>query len=277
MTTSGTGPLYPLASGTYNNAGPNRASVALTTGTSVNGRYMTLARWSKPLLFGTNSFTAPNWILVARDGSNPTTFGNSGSNSVVYSSTNTAVVIGRYAYAIYDEGGLIDVNVAGSPIGTGSGAVIPNAAYKPALAYADLTQIPGLSGSMSDTLVGWRNYASTSGTGAATGAFPDPGFTVASGSNYLSYVLTNTTGFLTTGTYTTNRGQTDKMFVSRQALINFMTQGLGLSGTQENVLQYLGTFSRDINQPSYIPAVQTSASAPVVLAANLGGNSASRG
>ncbi len=131
-----------------------------------------------------------------------------------------------------------------------------------------LTQL-GLTPAQSDAIVGWRNYASTQ----APGAFPNPSFTAASGTNYYDYVTSSTTGFLVTGTYT-NGGQTDKMFVSRQALINFMTQGLGLSGTQQNVLQYLGTFSRDINQPSYIPAVQTSTTAPVVLAANRGGNSA---
>ena len=65
------------------------------------------------------------------------------------------------------------------------------------------------------------------------------------------------------------------MFASRQELIKFMQNGLGLPpGTSLNVLNYLTTFSRDLNQPSYIPPVQSSASAPVVLAANLGGNSA---
>jgi hypothetical protein len=68
--------------------------------------------------------------------------------------------------------------------------------------------------------------------------------------------------------------QTDQMFASRQELIQFVQNGLGLSGTSLNVLNYLTTFTRDINQPSYIPAVQTNASSPVVLAASLGGNNA---
>ena len=31
-------------------------------------------------------------------------------------STNTTYAVGRYAYAVYDEGGLLDINVAGYPI-----------------------------------------------------------------------------------------------------------------------------------------------------------------
>jgi hypothetical protein len=64
------------------------------------------------------------------------------------------------------------------------------------------------------------------------------------------------------------------MFSSRQQLIKFTQNGLGLSGTNLDVLNYLTTFSRDVNQPSYIPPVQSSSSAPVVLSATAGGNNA---
>ena len=83
--------------------------------------------------------------------------------SLISSATNSTSVIGRYAYAIYHEGGLLDANVAGYPSVTNTNQF----AYKPALAYADLTQI-GLTNPQIDSLVGWRNYA----TANAQGAFP---------------------------------------------------------------------------------------------------------
>src|SRR5579862_2833139 len=286
--------FYPLvSSSTWTVAGPARASSALTTGTSQNGRYISLARWNKPclltgtdasmtpLMTGSAAFTAPNWILVSRSGATPALSGTavfSGSNAQ-YLASGTGAIIGRYAYVVYDEGGVLDANVAGYPVGSGSAAVIPNDAYKSALAYADLTQLPGMSGSMVDTLVGWRNYASTSGSGQVTGAFPNPGFTSVSGSNYFNYVISNTTGFLTvSGTY---GNQTDKAFGSRQELIQFFKNGLGISGTNLNVLNYFGTFSRDLNQPSFIRTQSISSTtlgynstAPSLLLSGSGGNNA---
>src|SRR5207244_3104456 len=45
--------------------------------------------------------TAPDWVLVTPQGPNSGPLPNA--------------VIGRYAFAVYDEGGLIDVNVGGFP------------------------------------------------------------------------------------------------------------------------------------------------------------------
>ena len=105
-----------------------------TTGTSQNGRFISPARWNKPLLLPATSgsdntpasgFTAPQWILVARNSSNPTTW----NSNLVTSPANPTTVVGRYAYAIYDEGGLLDVNAAGYPSTTNAS----QSAYKPAL------------------------------------------------------------------------------------------------------------------------------------------------
>ena len=259
---------------TIPSSGNNVVAVSSTT-PSLNGRYFTPAYWNEhyllPLLTSTYdstplpaSFTPPSWVLVARDGSNPTTF----NSSMLASGGNP--VVGRYAFAIYHEGGLLDVNVAGYPSTTNTS----QSAYKPALAYADLTQLPGgLTTTLVDKLVAWRNFASIPAPGSS---FLTPGFTASSGSNYYNMVLSSTTGFLSvSGTAVNpNSNQTDQIFSSRQELIKFMQNGLGLSSTSLDVLNYLTTFSRDINQPSYIPPVQSSTSAPVVLAANLGGNSA---
>ncbi len=243
----------------------NRASTISTTErtASADGRYISPARWNKALLIpptSTNdatpsvSFTPPSWIYVARDGSTPTT-------PVAWSPTNPSSVIGRFAYAIYDEGGLLDANVAGYP--QGNTDVNKAAAYKSALAYADLTQI-GLSAANVITLVDWRNKATIAG----------------SPTNFISYVTGNTNGFLTTANTNLASGKSDQFFTSRQQLIDFVNTKLGGSNSTtvpvQNALQYLTHFSRSFEQPSYRPdpnrprVVSGSASDP----ADGGGNNA---
>lgn len=222
-----------------------RASAASTTSPSQNGRSISLARWNKPLLMPPTSasnlepsasFTAPDWILVGHDGSNPT--------AVTTSPTAGNYTVGRYAYTIYDEGGLLDANVAGYP----STSNATQSAGKPGLAYADLTQT-GLTSIQADKLVAWRNWASTQAPGTS---FFSPNFTAASGTNYYNSVLANPTGFLRTSGTALNNGQSDRMFAGRQQLISFLRNALGLSADKQ-AFQYLGTFSRSLNQPSYAP------------------------
>ena len=229
-------PFYP--------GGVGRAATnASTTNASQNARYYTTARWNKHLLLPkanttsttdftpTNTFAAPDWILVARDGSNPTTW----NNDIRWSQSNAATVVGRYAYAIYNEGGLLDANVAGYP------ATVPttNTAYKSASAYADLTQI-GMGQADVDSLVNWRNAASYDN----------------SSTNYVNYVANNRVGFLkTANTNMLSGGGTDRQFADRQQLIEFFNTKLGATNNAplQNALQYLGSFSRDLDQPSFAP------------------------
>jgi Tfp pilus assembly protein PilX len=242
--------------------GISRASSASTTSASQNSRSISLARWNKPLFMPPTSpsnlepaasvgFTAPDWIFVGRDGSNPT--------AVTTDPTAANYAVGRYAYAIYDEGGLLDVNVAGYPSTTGA-----QSAYKPALSYADLTQV-GLTAIQVDKLVAWRNWASTQAPGAS---FFSPGFTAASATKYSQSIRENSTGFLRTSGAALHNGQSDRMFTSRQQLISFLKNGLGLSANS-TAFQYLGTFSRDINQPSLSP----DPARPKIVSGN-GGNDA---
>src|SRR5436190_4371734 len=104
------------------NAAASRASTVRSTDASANGRSISLARWNSHYLIppasatGSDStpvasFTAPDWVLVTRNG--PVPF--SGWQSDLKDPTNTNYVVGRYAFAVYDEGGLIDVNVGGFP------------------------------------------------------------------------------------------------------------------------------------------------------------------
>ena len=90
-----------------------RTSSVSSGAAAANGRIISLARWNShyliPRASTTNaidstpvsSFTAPDWVLVTGQGPTPAPAPNA--------------VIGRYAFAVYDEGGLIDVNLGGFP------------------------------------------------------------------------------------------------------------------------------------------------------------------
>ncbi len=235
-----------------------RAASSSTTNASINGRSISIARWNTPLLLPkadpnsidpkpTNSFSPPDWILVDRGGNNPTSWNTGMRWSSNPNDSNT--VVGRYAYTIYDEGGLLDMNAAGFPPGSSTNLISP----KGSLACADLSAIPGMTTNAIVALVGWRNYV----TSGAAGTFPSYSFSAASQTNYFKSAATNTLGFLKTGHHSLASGQGDHMFVSRQQLIQFFTQGVATTTAEkaalQNALQYLGTFSRDIEQPSFCP------------------------
>lgn len=236
--------------------GPARASSSSTTNASQNGRSISSARWNAAMLLpkaATNTtdltpanFTPPDWIYVNRNGGNPTSW----SPDMAWSGgvTNSNTVIGRYAYAIYDEGGLLDVNVAGSPPGMTNSAV----GYKNSLAFADLSLI-GLNSNMISALVGWRNKASAQ----PAGSFPDYTFPPASQTNYLNSVANNSTGYMRVGNTSLSGSESDRQFISRQQLIQFFQTlaeaGLETKPNAQNALQFLGTFSRGLEQPSFSP------------------------
>ncbi len=281
---------------------------------SFNGRSISLERWNKPLLMpittstdytpsaasGTTPYvyTAPDWILVTRSGSNPiiTSTNQAIGGNLQWSGTGSSTVVGRYAYNVYDEGGLLDMNVAGYPVSPSTTSTNQFAQLKPGLSYADLTQV-GLTQQQVDAVVGWRNYASMQ---LSSGSFPNYNndtFPSAYGTNYYNYVVSNNNGFLgVSGTLDTGNGsqsspgQTDRAFATRQQLIAFLLDTTSTNNQSSylstlNALQYLGTFSRDLNQPSYIRLQSTNsnktldynASVPKLLAVTAGGNSYGKG
>ena len=98
-------------------------------------------------------------------------------------STNGNYVVGRYAYAAYDEDGLLDINVAGYPSPTPAatsltaGPSVRDLGRKGVLAFADLTALPTTPGNyMSptaiNTLIGFRNYATMQLSGVSGLNFP---------------------------------------------------------------------------------------------------------
>lgn len=215
---------------------------------SLNGRSVSLAQWNEPYLMSTtqlSSFIPPDWVIVTRAGATSVGWTGGGTTGLnVSTPTNTHYAIGRFAYTVYDEGGLLDMNLAGCP----SGLTAAQTSDKSSLALADLTQI-GLTQAQADNLVGWRNYASAELSGSY-GAFSP--FTTASAGNWLTnFVNGNTNGYMqiTPPPAGVTTPPTDQAFVSRQQLIS-LVQSLGINTTS---LQYMGTFSRALEQPSSTP------------------------
>ncbi|MEO7933410.1 MAG: hypothetical protein ABIT76_09660 [Chthoniobacterales bacterium] len=215
------------------------SAVNSATNPSVNGRSVSPARWNShyliPRVAGATPtqttpvtvFTAPDWVFVTTKGPQVIT-------------APTPSVVGRYAYAIYDEGGLLDVNVAGYP----SPSSVGQYGGKGVLSYADLTKV-GLSPGAVDDLIGWRNYA----TMQTTGSFASfTALTPANALNYFKAVTTDATGFTRASTNVWNN-RTDQKFLSRQELLNYRIS----TQFSATALQYLGTFSRELNAPSWKP------------------------
>jgi hypothetical protein len=260
---------------------PSRASaVNSTTDVSANGRFVTPARWNTHYLVpkkntGTDdsipidafSNATPDWVFITSD---PT---NTDAGRRVITGPDP-LVIGRYAYAIYDESGLLDMNVAGYPTDP-SAAPLPaqRVGRKGSLAYADLTAlgnypIPNASSPYQvDRLVGWRNYATTQ----PSNLFPAANFAAnfqsdsTPATNFYNYVVSNPNGFLTARSnpspspYPWN-GRTDQSFVQRQELIGFRKTIGSTTSFSTNTLQYLSTFSREANSPSFSPSTPAGSS-----------------
>jgi hypothetical protein len=234
---------------------PARSSLASavnsTVDASANGRSVSLARWNSHYMIpgGSNPITtgyaapkywAPDWVFVNDQG------------ATVINGPN-ASVIGRYAYMLYDEGGLLDMNAAGYPSPTN----VLQYGRKGSLAFTDLTGMSPfpLSAAATDSIVGWRNYASAQ----PSGTFPSLSFNTNSTNTYYNFILsdpgniqltnyfTNSAlayfdnAFLTTSKAPAVSRQTDQAFAQRQTLIKL---GSAVAGTV-NPLQYLGTFSRE--------------------------------
>lgn len=247
-----------------------RTSSINSTAVSANGRSIDLVRWNSHYLVPRastsatvdsapiSSFTAPDWVLVTADG--PRVLASPAS-----------IVIGRYAFAVFNEGALLDLNVAGfpfSPAGPASsatpGILSTDVGRKGTVALADLTALPTsptvittststpsswLSALATNDIVGWRNYASVRPAGSFTSfTFDSAATPVGTGTRFLNLFLSTTGNFLTVATATTP-SRTDQALINRGELLR-LRSSIGFS---QSVLQYLGTFSREINRPTSGP------------------------
>jgi hypothetical protein len=226
---------------------------------SQNGRYISTGRWNEPGLLGdpgsgtapqgpNAAYTTPDWIVITRQGAvtnassaDPSKPSDLPAPSILAnnSDTNSDFVVGRYAYTIYNEGGLLDMNVAGYPSSVATTDFPTKRGLLPQVDVANLLGNAAVNDPTPTTdanaLVGWRNQA-----------------TATSANAYTNYVMTTTNGFTAVASL---GGNTDQAFVSRQDLINYIKTKANGNQIPTSALQYLGTFSRELNAPSYTPGV----------------------
>jgi len=241
-----------------------------TTNPGTSGRAVSLQRWNEPLLMPTQSsastdltpaagFIPPDWIYVTRAAGPATSWSANYIPNMVNGTLNTNCVVARYAYVVYDEGGLLDANAAGYPAQAQDGSSITPVMmrHKISEACADLTQI-GLNSADIKALVSWRNPNNS-----------------ASATQYTNYVYSQcTNAFLTPASG-------ERFFTSRQQLIDFLTQNVAQSPADvermQGALPYLTTFSRELNEPSWYPQTNMSAGVSGYNYYSLSTNSASYG
>ncbi len=251
----------------------NRTSSVSSAAVSANGRSISTTRWNIHYLIPrgnpsdtsvnpspTPTFVAPDWVLVTAQGP--------------HSAPAPSAVIGRCAFAVYDEGSLLDMSLAGypnwssNPGGGCNPAPTPwltNVGRKGTVGFADLTALGTYAPPQTqiDNIVGWRNYATTQRLNTQTfGNFVFTGDTCTQQDSYGSYLVDFGDPPFTfdlndqpvpipfypfTAVYpTTSNSRTDQAFMTRQQLLR-LRSALGFS---QNVLQYLGTFSRERNKPA---------------------------
>jgi hypothetical protein len=270
-------PLWPNSS-----VGPavrSRASaVNSTSDVSANGRSVSLSRWNSHYLVpkrdpGTGDSipidafadVTPDWVFAAPDPNNPDQEWRKVINAP------DQAVVGRYAYAIYDEGGLLDMNAVGYP----SPTTILQYGRKGSLVFADLTSLGGFTATSTDSVVGWRNYASARPGGTLSSNFT---FDANSTNTYYNFILSDpnyvqltnyftsspltyfTNSFLTTSQAPAFNNRTDQALAARQELIRLRSGVSGGGISFSNALQYVGTFSREAlaSVPQWSPATPDS-------------------
>lgn len=130
-------------------------SAVSTAAESQNHRKWTTSKWytgsGAPSL---GAARLPDWVLVARDNGIVV-------DPPVQEAANPAspnYVIGRFAYVVYDAGGLLDANLAGH-----SSTLTASTAWKTSPAAASLDAL-GLSQETIDDFVAWRNRNASGGT-----------------------------------------------------------------------------------------------------------------
>lgn len=246
---SGPNPIPNLVRRSARSNTGTRAAESSSTDAAVNGRAISAARWNKHYLVPrlsdaddsdtapdpTAGFRVPDWVYVT-----------DGGPEVISAPEQTALA--RYAYAIYDVGGLLDANIAGFPP---DDVPAPTFGPKGVLAFADLTRVQmskeGING-----LVGWRNRESAN----SPEAFGSNSFGSGPAEKYSNWTLRRADGYL--GVFPSASpapappavfSRTDQAFVSRQQLIAFRRTGdINFSA---HALQHLTTFTRARNRPTW--------------------------
>lgn len=218
---------YPAAR--YTNPPALLASPSNSSTLTLNSRSISRTRWERANLgsfpvLGASS--TPDWILVTRSGARPFTHADL---PTLRNPQSADYALGRFAYAIYDLSGLLNLNAAGHPINSPpAGTTFDGAtAAKNSIVWADLTQL-GLTQAQIDALIAWRQRKNASSAAAFldfTRNFGAPtGFSQVDGTTSLS----------------------DDIFLSRQELITY-ARANGFA----SALPWLTHFHRHLESPGY--------------------------
>lgn len=154
-------PFFAVKPGVVNGSSlpaiPNRAAAVSTTAAPASGRAMTQAEWAEPKLAAVGeTVPAPDWIYINRVGQTPTTFSADWEDRDL---ANDGFIIGRFAYSLYNVGGLIDINVVGNALSDTENA------ERGRLHQVSLAGAPGdLNVPAFADFVAWRSPAETAET-----------------------------------------------------------------------------------------------------------------
>ncbi|SDT93005.1 hypothetical protein SAMN05444156_0835 [Verrucomicrobium sp. GAS474] len=203
---------------------------AVSIGTaSRNGRLISAARWfgSGGPGLGAND-VLPTWAYVTRHGVQTPSLAEAANPAAA------GYVLGRFAYTVYDTGGLPDANVAGYPA-----AAAAAAPFKSSAAFADIGTALGIA-----NLAAWRNGA----TGGDANTFSEwaAGLPRTTGTTNTVALAASASGHLATVAG-------DNVFFSRHDLLLAAQNSVAkLTPAQAGALTH---FSRSFNGPSWTPAV----------------------
>ena len=228
VSTTGTsnGPVRVLPAA----SGSSRSDIS-----SANSIQITPSRWAKPVLFtsGTGlpaSFVPPDWVILTGTGAIDTRTATPAIGTLS-DPKDPGHALGRYAYVVYNVGGLIDITVAGNQLDNATNGV----RFRENQIPLNLLQ----SGTLATT--GTANSCILDGTSITT--WRD------------TQALASGTGYLLGGTSTfTTLQPGQQTFVNRQDLLNF--QKKNPTWMTPAALQYLTIFSRSLDRPQFtIPSI----------------------
>lgn len=214
-----------------------------TTVPSSNKRIVSAIRWNAPVLNLGSGFTTadqlPQWILLDRQGIAPT---QSWDNTFRdYTPGNDRAIIGRFAFNVYDVGGLLDTNTAGYPEYGLSATQIQQ--LKSTQAGATLDSIlPDFDATRQTAFVNtWRFKSNSSG-------------------NFFTDFMSTSPTFADSGFMkpTVRSSVSNSLAYSRQDLIRATIASNAYLTT--NSLPYFTHFSRELNAPSWSPVTPAGSS-----------------
>lgn len=211
---------------------PSRAS-DVSTDTAGGGR-VSPSRWDEVQLMPADStISVPDWVYLDREGQTPAVFSPTWADR---SASNSKAVIGRFAYNIYDVGGLLDLNVLGNLL------VDEENGRRGRMHQVSLANESGaLAAPNFPAFVTWRS-ANDVQSWEGEGALGDPSRT-----------------FLTTPTGT-------QRFPTRKDLLSYLSN---VGTLPESLAPYATIFSREVSAPIFQPEPNR----PLLPAADAGSSS----